>query len=91
MRLCASRGRNSIAHCLLLMILPNSDWTNEQVQIFVTAVCQMTAKEADVVMANGLVTALAGHMFELSSTLELVSEAVGGASIERKEFVSHLE
>jgi len=39
LRLCASRGRNIITHCLLLLDLPNGDWTNEQVEIFVTADC----------------------------------------------------
>ena len=65
MRFLASRGRKILARRLLLTLLPNGDWTQPQVQMFVPFGAPFNQGEADKMVANGLVTALAGQMFEL--------------------------
>ena len=65
LRLFASRGRNVIARRLLLMLLPNGNWQNSQVQMYVPSDCDLSQEKAVAMVSNGLVTALAGHMFEL--------------------------
>jgi hypothetical protein len=65
LRLFAARGRNVIAKRALLLLLPNGDWRSHQVEMYVASDSAMTAEEAERLLANGLVTALAGHMFEL--------------------------
>ena len=65
LRQVASRGTNIIARRFLLTILHNGDWRRHQVELFVPSDFALTPEKAEVVVANGLVTALAGHVFEL--------------------------
>ena len=50
---------------LFLMLVPNGEWRNRQVEMYVPSTSTMTAEEAERIVCNGLVTVLAGHMFEL--------------------------
>ena len=63
LKLFAARWRNVIVRRLLLVVLPNGDWRSRQVELYVPFDSQLTRDRAEVVVANGLVTALVGHMF----------------------------
>ena len=65
LRLFCARGRNAIAKRALLLLLPSGDWSSRRPEMYVPANSQMTAAEAERIMSNGLVTALAGSSFEL--------------------------
>ena len=65
LRLFAARGRCILSRRVLLMLLPNGDWRQQQVEIFVDHSSQLTQQEAERQLANGLVTALAGSQFEV--------------------------
>ena len=66
LRLFCARGRNAIAKRALLLLLPNGDWNSRRPEMYVPSQqSQVTAAEAERIMSNGLVTALAGSSFEL--------------------------
>jgi len=66
LRVFAGHGRNLIAKRMLLSLLPNGDWRQPDIELFVgpsSAVIDVAA--AKTVIANGLITALAGSMYEV--------------------------
>ena len=65
LRLFAARGQNIIARRLLLQVLPNGDWRQKRVEVYVPLGFHITKEQAETEVCDGLVTALAGHMFEL--------------------------
>ena len=65
LRLFAARGRCIIPKRVLLMLLPNGDWRSRQVEVYVSHSSELTPQEAEKMLANGLVTALAGAQFEV--------------------------
>jgi len=65
LRLFCARGANSIERRLLLVLLPNGDWTKDQPGIYVPNPRAISPQLALDVLCNGLVTALAGSAFHV--------------------------
>ena len=64
LRLFANRGHNADSRRILLSLLPNGSWANHQVELYITHDSPLTAAQAEELVANGLVRALAGSMFQ---------------------------
>lgn len=61
----AGHGRNIIAKRMLLSLLPNGDWRSPEIQVYMgNQAASVDEDSARKVVANGLITALAGTMFE---------------------------
>lgn len=66
MRLFAARGKNILMKRVLLALLPNGDWRSYRIELYVSGQApEVDNVTAERIVANGLITALAGTMFEL--------------------------
>lgn len=66
LRICAGHGRNLIAKRMLLSLLPNGDWRKPEIDIYMGfGAASLDEASARKVVANGLITAMAGSMCEM--------------------------
>ena len=65
LRLFCARGRCVLEKRSLLLLLPNGDWRSKRIELYVPHGSQLTADAAEDMVANGLVTALAGAQYDV--------------------------
>jgi hypothetical protein len=59
------RGRSTLTNDYLKALLPNGNWLSYQIELYVGFGTTIDMEEAERVISNGLITALAGNMFKL--------------------------
>ena len=65
LRLFCARGRCLLEKRSLLLLLPNGDWRQTQIEMYVPHGSEVTPAIAEDMVANGLVTALAGAQYDV--------------------------
>ena len=65
LRVFARRGHNILSTRLLCALLPNGDWRAHEIQLYISDNSQLDPEHALQIVCNGLITALAGTMFEI--------------------------